>query len=320
MTRHTFYVPVLIAALRFGPAATGVVALAAAVLAGPLAPGDPTVDVWLTRGAFFLGVGELVAIFSRGMRETIRTDIDLLERERALAGQRAAVLQTVSHEFRTPLTVIRGAVTTLRRRPELLDDRLKPLVDSLDRATERLSEMVFTVLASADRLDEEAPRRLAGVKLDGVAKRVARAFDDPQASRIRTATSDLRVVTVEPELRMILHCLVDNALKFSPPAELVEISGRRIGDQIRIEVRDHGPGLPPDAIERMFEPFVQSDSSSVRQHGGLGIGLFTARRLANRLGGDVKLLPLPEGGLIAAVELPQRRGGDRLGRTRRNPA
>lgn len=101
-----------------------------------------------------------------------------------------------------------------------------------------------------------------------------------------------------------LGLLLDNALKFSPADQPVTVIGRSSHRKLEIEVRDHGPDIDPADVERLFEPFTQADQSNTRVHSGLGIGLYTSRKLIEVLGGAIELDQHPNGGTIARITVP----------------
>ncbi|MBU4433544.1 MAG: ATP-binding protein, partial [Alphaproteobacteria bacterium] len=111
-----------------------------------------------------------------------------------------------------------------------------------------------------------------------------------------------RIVRTRPQaLQRCLANLVDNAVKHAGVAAL---SCARTEGRVVVAVRDHGPGLPPDRIDALFEPFARLDPSRSRDSGGVGLGLTIARRMAERAGATLTLANHPESGLIAEVSLP----------------
>ncbi|MDX1657487.1 MAG: HAMP domain-containing sensor histidine kinase [Nitriliruptorales bacterium] len=313
VTRHWFYVPVVYGAIRFGALGAGTTAVVAGLLSGPLVftvdGTDPA--LWATRTGFFLLVGLLVAGLVTVVRERITTTLQALERERELAEQRAALMQTVSHEFRTPLTVIRGVMETLQQRPDAVADAFRPLIASAARAERSLSEMVAVVLAAADATEQIQHLQQEPVAMPALLEDVTSSL----AHGAHRVVTDVRpgaerIVTSPAHLRLALRELVTNALRFTPPSEPVEVWVAREEPHVKIRVRDHGEGIDPADVDAAMQPFVQLDPSTTRQFGGLGMGLFTARRLTEGLGGELTLRPAPTGGLDAIVTLPQQRASD----------
>lgn len=228
--------------------------------------------------------------------------------ERQLAAERATIVQLVSNEFRTPLTMIRGGVETLLARTEV-DPALEPVAEAVQRATERLEGMLGLVLAATDQFEIEEHERI-GTHLETV---IADVVDQlPPAARPRVRTNVTAVAGVETHVArrgivaLLLQTVLDNALKFSPSGSPVDVRGHVGTDEVVLEVVDRGPGLAPDFATRAFEMFTQQDTSESRPATGLGMGLFTARRLTTRLGGRIALTDGPDGiGCVAEIRLPR---------------
>jgi signal transduction histidine kinase len=305
---HWFYVPVLVAAARFGlvgAAATGVVA---GLLAGPLLPFDVAAGTaqhlldWSGRLGFFLGVGLVMGAIIVRLKSSLEREISLVQEERNLALRKSSFIATVSHELRTPLTVIEGVSKTLDQRGWVADPG-RPLLDSLHRANRRLDELIAAMLAAA----EGQPLNIEPVMLKWVCAEVARGlerFEGP--TRVRFAwDAGPPVVASDPDIvKQVLRHVIENALKFSPIGSPVSMSVERTGDGVEVQVRDQGPGISPAFLGRAFEPFTQAHSSTTREHGGLGIGLFVARQLLHRLSGRIDLVPHERGGTVAVLHIP----------------
>jgi signal transduction histidine kinase len=166
--------------------------------------------------------------------------------------------------------------------------------------------MVDVVLAAADELDID-DTNLTDVPVDDLIQHAAVSIRSELVDRLLLdVPAKASVVTVEPYLWLTVRCLLDNALKFSPDGEPIEVTFRRDGDDARLSLHDHGPGFPPGFEQVAFDPFTQADTSVRREFPGLGMGLYTARRLARRLGGDIEVTSRAGQGVTATVVLPQR--------------
>ncbi len=304
---YLFVVPIVLLALRYGLIAGSAGGAIAALLAGPLAgaaaPDDP--GVALGQGVALVGIGAFVGALTRAREERQRHLADLAERERALVAQRAALVQVVSHEFRTPLTVLAGSVETLSQRELAVGPSGRQLVRAMERSVERLQDMLDVMLAAAEDLEVEAAA-LSQVEVAELVRHAAASLRPQLPERLRVEVpKDAAVRTVESHLWLLLRCLLDNADRFSPEDAAVTVTFHRDDGMVVIGIDDRGPGLAEEDRERVFQAFWQGDGSERRTHGGLGLGLYTARRLARRLGGDVLL---EEGhdrrGARAEVRLP----------------
>jgi signal transduction histidine kinase len=188
---HWFYIPILIAAARFGVAGTLVTAIAAGLLAGPLVPLDvghgtvqPLSD-WMGRTGFFIGNGLIMALVIGRLKTALGRELDVAAAERELARHKEAVIHTVSHEFRTPLTVILGTAG-LFAEPGVVSEEAESLVDGLERAARRLENLVNVVLAAAGTLIDPGAGHEERVVLRDLCENVAGAAGTPQRARIRS--------------------------------------------------------------------------------------------------------------------------------------
>lgn len=325
VSRHWFYLPVVFAAVRFGLPGALITGTAGGLLAGAAVftvDGAATAyGVWVPRAAFLTGVGTFVAALVTVVRDSQHQALHIAGEQKQLAYQRAALIQTVSHEFRTPLTILHGGIQTLEARREEIGERIRPLITSLARAEARLDEMVSVVLATAEALDAsqklEAEPVVLGRLIDDTAATLEQ-LDGPTRMTTRIDVGAEVVVTVPGYLQVALRCVLDNALKFSPRDREVAVSATRRAEAVTISVQDHGPGIEPEFLDRAFQAFTQADDTARRTHGGLGVGLFTARSMTERLGGSIRIAdPSPGGGSTIVIELPQQRAGDRTRRVRR---
>jgi signal transduction histidine kinase len=233
------------------------------------------------------------------------------ERERARVEAGAeALLATVSHELRAPLTVILGSLDTLATRDGALPlEQRHELVAMAARQGERLKRLVDQLLEAA-RLEQAEP----GPERDAVIDAVKVAREAERATRLCHPGREVRLdacaslpVRAAPEtLLQVLTNLLDNAAKYSPAGSPIRLRVKRQGGEAVIAVIDAGPGIPPGQRERVFERFTQLESSDGRRGEGAGLGLFIARKLARSLGGDLVLCPVapPAHGARFELRLP----------------
>jgi len=148
--------------------------------------------------------------------------------------------------------------------------------------------------------------RTTQVRLSDVVTAVATHTDPIHSGRLRVEVGPVIVRTDPPILETVLRHLVDNALRFSPGGTPVEITAgvcRGGTGLVHVLVADRGPGIDERFLPRAFEAFTQQDSSRTREAGGLGIGLFVARQLANYLGAALELRRRAGGGTEAHIQL-----------------
>lgn len=215
-----------------------------------------------------------------------------------MARLRREFLQNVSHELATPMTPVVGYLRLLlgEELGELTPLQQKCL-QSIQRSTTRLRNVVETLL---DVSALEAGRMHYYDRDYDLGKVVTKAVE-----RIRAEGDTSRVeLMVEPMPhlpasgdpdkieRAVVH-VIDNAVKFTPRGGRVAIGCVANHDVLEVLVLDEGPGIEPDERERIMEPFVQVDGSATRAHGGVGLGLAFARRVAEAMGGSISLESAP---------------------------
>lgn len=309
---HMVYVPVFIAGWRLGAGAAVAAAVVGGILTGPLLPADVSggeaqpVSDWTVRLAFFVGIGVFMAVLMQRWKADAALGVQAERRAHDLAVREKVFLESASHEIRTPLTVIMGVTRTLEQRAMILEEA-RDLLESLRRATGRLDRLCTMALASVGAANEADPELTVVVDLRDLVTELATELETVGApDRIIVDMSrDAARLRTEPRLfRPALGALIENALKFSPPSAPIEISSRRVNDRIAISVRDFGPGIEPEFVEQAFDPFTRADESLRREHEGLGIGLFAARRLIERLEGEIGIVDHQGRGVEAVILLP----------------
>ena len=161
--------------------------------------------------------------------------------------------------------------------------------------------MVREALALFRGLDDGEPP--SALDVDALLAQIRDEFNDMGAT-VTVAGRALRPLMAKPQaLKRCLTNLIANAVKFGTRAD-IHIED---GADLVIRVRDRGPGIPEEELERVFEPFYRLESSRNRDSGGTGLGLSIARDIAQAHGGSLTLANLPGGGLEATLRLPRRR-------------
>jgi len=218
-------------------------------------------------------------------------------------------LALVSHELRSPITVILGMAKTLGHRPELAATADgQEMLDRMIRQGGRLRDMVEQILqASAFAADRSPVLANNMVALSDLVQEVAsdRRAADPSHPILVSVPSMPRAVFGDIEaLRSVLGNLIDNAGKHAPAHTPIEVTVDQPYGWTRIAVADHGPGVAAEDRERIFAPFTQLDASTTRRVGGVGLGLFLVDRLVRGMGGRVWVDETPGGGATFMVEIP----------------
>jgi signal transduction histidine kinase len=202
---------------------------------------------------------------------------------------RMAMLAAISHDLRTPMTAA-------RLRAEMIDDA--EVKDAIVRSLTEMQYITETTLSFArDETVAEEPRTIDLASLvDAVADDLTAAGQNVAVTRHERLHYRCRPAL----LRRALANLMSNGSKYGQRAQ---VALHLTKEHARIMIDDEGPGLPPDQLEKVFEPFVRIDQSRSTETGGIGLGLSIARTIIRAHGGEVTLSNLA-GGLRAEVVLP----------------
>jgi len=241
-------------------------------------------------------------------RTQLAEDIDearvLAETERL----RSSLLTSISHDLRTPLASIIGTITSLRSFGKLYDDHTR-------------DDMLATAQEEAERLNRFVANLLDMTRIDSGAIELRREMTDlsdivgSALQRCSRVLADHRVaVTLAPDLPMfpldfvlteqVLVNLLDNAAKYAPKGTTVEIDARAAEGDVVIEVRDEGPGIPDEDLERIFDKFYRVRSGD-RQRAGTGLGLAICRGFVEAQGGTIHAANrIGRSGAVFTIRLP----------------
>lgn len=220
-----------------------------------------------------------------------------------LAAMKTDFVSVVSHELRTPLTSIIGSLATLAR-PELSgdSDMARDLLDSARSQASRLNYLIEDLLI-VSRIEGRA-LPLVPELVDLVPFLQDAVKEVPESDRVVVTGSSVTCTTDPEHVRRIMINLVQNALRYSPGSPIEVVTGDA-SDFVTISVIDHGPGIPVQDRERVFERFTQLEPATTRRQGGTGLGLAIVRGLTDTLGGSVRILDTPGGGATFVVTIPK---------------
>jgi two-component system, OmpR family, sensor histidine kinase KdpD len=236
-------------------------------------------------------------------RETLAREALEAETLRRSDAVKTAVIQAVSHDLRTPLATIEQALDGLESQDlELTDSDRVALLETIRVEHLRLKRLVENLL-DLSRLQAQATD--SRPELWTAEELVGQALDDlPDAQRVLlTAPSDLPAVRVDAaQIQRALVNVLDNALRHSPSGESVTVRVTSTRKEILIRVTDHGPGIPEDERERIFEPFHRVASRS--DEPGAGLGLAIARGFTEANGGRMWLESRSGQGASFVIALP----------------
>jgi signal transduction histidine kinase/ActR/RegA family two-component response regulator len=273
--------------------------------------------------AFAHPVGHLFDEEERAWYRTISMHCSrAMERASLLADAREAIaraeaanrlkdefLSTVSHELRTPLNAITGWVHMLRS-GALTHERRDHALEVIERNA-RLQEKVIADLLDVGRISAGRLRLSVGPVEPGVIVKTAIESVRPAAEEkgVRIIASrfegDERVAGDAGRLHQVVCNLLTNAVKFSPVGGAIEVVLDATAPVVVLTVRDHGAGIKPEFLPKIFEPFRQAGAGMARSHGGLGLGLTISRRLVELHGGSIEASSEGEGrGAVFVIRLP----------------
>ncbi|MEU7900389.1 sensor histidine kinase KdpD [Nonomuraea sp. NPDC049152] len=280
-------------------------------------PSAADTDVVIDENLVLAARGRLLEAADRRVLEAFAAEIAVALRQERLQEEaeqakplaeadkmRTALLAAVSHDLRTPLASAKAAVDSLRSTeidwsPEDRDE----LLATADESLVRLDRLVANLL-DMSRLQAG----VLGVALQPVALEevVPRAIDDlgPLRERVDGDISiELPEIVADPALlERVLANLMTNAVRYSPQGQRVLITASWHGDHVEIRVIDRGPGIPPEAHERVFMPFQRLGDRD--NHSGVGLGLALSRGLAEAMGGTLVPDETPGGGLTMILTMP----------------
>ncbi|WP_321882522.1 HAMP domain-containing sensor histidine kinase [Paraburkholderia bannensis] len=211
--------------------------------------------------------------------------------------ERMQILAAISHDLQTP-------ITRMRLRVDVMDDDTQGA--RLRQDLQEMEQLVKEGVAYARTLHgaAEKPVRL---DLDSMLDSIVCDYIDAGSDVRYDTRAPLAVVTRAQALKRVVGNFVDNALKFAGAAEIALVEGPGDG-KVTISVMDRGPGIPEEALEKVFEPFYRLETSRNRGTGGTGLGLAIARQLAVAMGAQLSLHNRPGGGLEARLVLQRASG------------
>ena len=251
-------------------------------------------------------LGRLVASAVQNIR-AYDAERRTVEELRRLSALRADFVSLVSHELRTPMAAVIGSARTLQQRwRELTADQRESFLGLIADETERLAGLVGDVLDTSRIEAGTFNIRFGEVDLGELVR------DTVALAELGSDEVGLRAEVHEPlpqvrgdaeRLRQVLMNLIDNAIKYSPAGDEVEVRAYSEAGRVLVAIRDHGPGIAPEDQRLIFEKFGRVTSGNTRP--GTGLGLFIARSIAEAHGGTLDVSSSPRRGSTFTLELPR---------------
>jgi len=250
-------------------------------------------------------LGRLVASAVQNIR-AYEAERKTVEELRRLSALRADFVSLVSHELRTPMAAVIGSARTLQQRwRELTPEQRESFLELIAGETTRLATLIGDVLDTSRIEAGTFSFRFGDVDLgqlvrDSVA--TAALGSDEVALRAEIRDPLPRVRGDAERLRQVLMNLIDNAIKYSPAGEEIEVRAYTEDGHVRIDVRDRGPGVAREDQRLIFEKFGRVSSGNARP--GTGLGLFIARSIAEAHGGTLDVSSVPQHGATFTLAIP----------------
>lgn len=215
------------------------------------------------------------------------------------------LLNSLSHELRTPIATIIGATDTLQTNNVNLTKRERlELIGEISTASFRLNQQVENLLNMSRLQSGIIKPKKDWCDINEVVHGIVKRVEDTKLNRDITINikSDLPLFKLDKGmLEQILYNLLNNACLYTPVNSQVNITAQCLGNLLQIEVEDNGNGFPPDEVERVFEKFYRLKNTT---SGGTGLGLSIVKGFTEALGGTVRLLNVKPQGALFVISIP----------------
>jgi two-component system phosphate regulon sensor histidine kinase PhoR len=231
---------------------------------------------------------------------------------RRLENLRQEFVANVSHELKTPLSVIKAYVETLQAGAADDPEHCGPFLEKIGEQADRLHALILDLISLARIESGEEVFDFRTVPLEPA---VAACLE---RHRARAATKGIQLASIGPDhpgaaaawadeesVNQILDNLIDNAVKYTPPGGQIQVRWTDSDDQIRLEVEDSGIGIPEQDLPRIFERFYRVDKARSRELGGTGLGLSIVKHLVQSMHGTVQATSHVGQGTTFTVLLPR---------------
>jgi two-component system phosphate regulon sensor histidine kinase PhoR len=235
-----------------------------------------------------------------------------LTRLKQLESARKEFVANVSHELRTPLSLIKGYVETLLDGAKEDPALATKFLQTIDRNAERLRLLIEDLLTISELESGRVKLNLQPVALVPLVDKVLADLKSRAALRKVTLVNEapeLIVLGDADRLEQVLGNLIENGIKYGRSEGTVKVGGGQFdAEQAQLFVQDDGPGIPPEAIERVFERFYRVDKARSREQGGTGLGLSIVKHIVQAHGGKVWAKSQPGHGATFSFTIPMNSG------------
>jgi two-component system sensor histidine kinase KdpD len=240
--------------------------------------------------------------------ERVRTEDAANRAEAARQSEefKSTLLDAIAHEFKTPLTSVKAAATSMLADSATLSPKLRELASIIDEESHRLSLLVTEAVRMSQIDAGKVMLQRKALNVADALRQVMAHFETRADGRIihLSVPNGLPDAWADQELvSLALRQLIDNALKYSSPNSPIDVTADAGGHRVVLRVRDQGPGIPERDRERVFQKFYRRNGSK-NQIPGTGLGLYIAREIIRTHGGDVWIEGQPGAGSEFCVSLP----------------
>lgn len=222
---------------------------------------------------------------------------------------KSTFLASISHELKTPLSLIIGYAETLAREDVEWDrETLRESAAVIRDEAQRLTRLVNNLLEAARTQSGRLLLQTTDTRIDQIAHKLVAEFQKVDTAHLWTVDfpPDFPSVEADPErIRQVLQNLLSNAVKYSPAGGLIRVAGWVEENQIGVLVSDEGPGIPFEMQQQLFQRFARGQGLSTRQADGAGLGLYLAKTIVEAHGGRIWLESMPERGTTFYFTLPR---------------
>lgn len=228
---------------------------------------------------------------------------------RKLESMRKEFVANVSHELRTPLTSINGFIETLLDGALRDASKSESFLNMMREDTKRLTRLIDDLLNLSKIESKELPLKPENFSLKQEVQKITSSFEPrltEKKIRLEVQVSDSLppVRADQDKFKQVVLNLLDNAVKFNKPGGSIKIHALQIGRHAEIKIEDSGIGIPPEAVDRIFERFYRVDKARTSDSGGTGLGLSIVKHLVEAHGGKVRCDSIPGKGSAFSFTLP----------------
>jgi len=223
---------------------------------------------------------------------------------------RNTLLSSVSHDLRTPLAAIAGTASTLLQQEGRAETRMsealrRELLEAICEGAEHMNRLVINLLDMTRLEFGDIQLHKEWIPLSEVIGSALNRLEQRLGQHVVAVNlpAELPLIPLDPVLaEQLLHNLIENAIKYTPPGTLIEISAAAAPNMVTVAVADRGPGIPPDAEERVFEKFFRGPYRHGK--GGVGLGLTICRGIVEAHGGQISATSRSGGGAVFCFTMP----------------